>query len=125
MNTITKIILYASCVVCFAVSVCGICVGIGQIIYRDAKTPVEWCVERIKEKSLFKENGVTKYAYTANEAKYDGKRTYFVSIIYEAFTEDWYETWCCLIDYRNPFFDTVRECDVISVDCTRIARGIV
>lgn len=79
------------------------------------KTPLERCIDHIKEELMFEENEVKgfTYAYTkAQESSY--QYAYFVDLAYEDVYGEWAENWLCGISFLKG--------EVSELNCTRLAR---
>lgn len=102
--------------------------GVALVIKRNegAKTPMGWCVERIKEKNMFDENHVTGFAYSGNKIRNeypnDWNETYFVEVVYSDCNGDWYEKWVCGISYERTIWQYLKEDQIIEIGCDRLTR---
>lgn len=93
-----------------------------------AAKPAYWCIERLKEKDLFEENGIKQYACTVTEASYHNldlsfepesfKDAFFIEIVYDAK----FEKWLCFIDYENTVWVYIKKEQVKSVQCYLLER---
>jgi hypothetical protein len=116
-----KLILIATVVISALGFLCG---GTALIIKRNenALTPMNWCVEHIKEKNKFDENNITGFAYTGEEVRNeylnDWDKTYFVEIVYD----DWYEKWICGIAYKKTIWRLLTEDQIIKIECERLIK---
>lgn len=129
MKTKTKAIVVCACIsfIASAALTAGILIAKRN---EGAKTPAEWCVERIKEKCLFEENGVTDYVYKTREAYCVAEHSYFdkyyfIEIVYEDVHGSWYEKWFGAIAYEKTIWKYLKKEQVVAIECTRIARKSV
>ncbi len=107
-----------------------LCGGVALIVKRNegTLTPLDWCVERIKEKDMFEENQCYGFAYAAEEFmnEYqnasDWDKTYFVDIVYSDCNGDWYEKWACGISYESTIWRTLKKEQIIEIGCDRLVR---
>lgn len=93
-----------------------------------AAKPAYWCIERIKEKDLFEENGIKQYACTVTESSYHNldlsfepesfKDAFFIEIVYDTK----FEKWLCFIDYENTVWVYIKKEQVKSVECYLLER---
>ena len=88
-------------------------------------TPIRWCVEEIKRKDLYEENGGRglTYAFTQAEAPIeDYDRTFFVDVAYGDQYGEWYEDWICSISSKKGALTSLAESDVTAISCARLKR---
>ena len=120
-----KLILIATVVISALGVLCG---GVALVIKRNenAHTPMNWCVEHIKEKNKFDENKVTGFAYTGeeirNEYSNDWDKTYFVEIVYNNYNGGWYEKWICGIAYKRTIWRLLKKDQIIEIECKKLIR---
>lgn len=93
---------------------------------RDAKTPLGWCIEEIKERNLFEENDIHEYAYTYKEvvvkADTSFDKSYLVDFIFGDDYGEYLETWFCGVNYKNSLFKYIKKNQIIDIECDRIKR---
>lgn len=106
-------------------AIAGSIVGVTYNL-RDAKTPLGWCIEEIKERNLFEENDIHEYAYTYKEvvvkADTDFDKSYIVDFIFGDDYGDYLETWFCGVNYKNGLFKYIKKNQIIDIECDRIKR---
>lgn len=107
----------------------GLSVGAWAIAERnkDAKSPLGWCVERIKEKDLFEENGISGYAFEGHEAKAIGEspaydKYYFVNIVYQDDASSWHEEWICGITHERTVWSFLKAEQITAIGCEMLSR---
>lgn len=89
-------------------------------------TPIEWCIERIKEKDLFVENKGQGLSYSYSEAvksfEIEFDKVYFVDLIYSNPYGEWAESWVCGISFKAGALSSLAKSDVTALECTCLTR---